>query len=145
MLLREAEVDEVAEPLVVGDPELERKILARVMLLDEPKDATTFTPSGTHAVHLGLLGLVRGSRRSDGVVHSAVEHSAVRHAVAWGARGVEVGVMGDGRVRDGDLVQEAVAPGVAVVALQSANHEVGTLQDVGAFELPDDVPLFTDA
>ncbi len=126
------------------------------LLLDNAREATagalgvrpdevTFTPTGTHAVHLGLLGLVRGSRRGDAVVHSAVEHSAVRHAVAWGARAVEVGVMGDGRVRVGDLAREALDPGVAVVALQSANHEVGTVQDVDRVELPDDVPLFTDA
>lgn len=126
------------------------------LLLDNAREATadalgvrpdevTFTPSGTHAVHLGLLGLVRGSRRGDLVVHSAVEHSAVRHAVAWGARADEVGVMGDGRVYDGDLVQGAMAPEVGVVALQTANHEVGTVQDVGDFELPNGVPLFTDA
>lgn len=126
------------------------------LLLDNAREATaealgvradevTFTPSGTHAVHLGLLGLVRGSRRGDVVVHSAVEHSAVRHAVAWGARAVEVGVRGDGRVYDGDLVEGAIAPGTGVVALQSANHEVGTVQDVDDLELPNDVPLFTDA
>jgi cysteine desulfurase len=68
-------------------------------------DEVTFTPSGTHAVHLGLLGLVRASRRGDGVVHSAVEHSAVRQAAAWGARSVEVGAMNDGRVRTDDLVR----------------------------------------
>jgi cysteine desulfurase len=126
------------------------------LLLDNAREATadalgvrpdevTFTPSGTHAVHLGLLGLLRGSRRGSAVVHSAVEHSAVRHAVAWGARPVEVGVMGDGRVHDGDLVEGAIAPEVGVVALQTANHEVGTVQDVGELELPNDVPLFTDA
>ena len=126
------------------------------LLLDNAREATadalgvrpdevTFTPSGTHAVHLGLLGLVRGSRRGDVVVHSAVEHSAVRHAVAWGARAAEVGVTGDGLVHDGDLVNEAIAPGVGVVALQTANHEVGTVQPVGEFELPHDIPLFTDA
>ena len=113
--------------------------------LDVRPDEVTFTPSGTHAVHLGLLGLVRGSRRGDVVVHSAVEHSAVRHAVAWGARAVEVGVMGDGRVDCRNLVQAATAPEVGVVALQTANHEVGTVQDVGDLDLPDDVPLFTDA
>jgi cysteine desulfurase len=126
------------------------------LLLDNAREATaealgvrpdevTFTPSGTHAVHLGLLGLVRGSRRGTVVVHSAVEHSAVRHAVAWGAEAFEVGVEGDGRVYDGDLVENACSPGVAAVALQTANHEVGTLQDVGGFRLPNDVPLFTDA
>jgi cysteine desulfurase len=126
------------------------------LLLDNAREATadalgvrpdevTFTPSGTHAVHLGLLGLVRGSRRGTVVVHSVVEHSAVRHAVAWGAESFEVGVEGDGRVYDGDLVENACSPGTGVVALQTANHEVGTLQDVGGFELPNDVPLFTDA
>ncbi len=50
-----------------------------------------------------------------------------------------------GRVRVGDLVDAAAAQEVGVVALQSANHEVGTVQDVGRLELPDDVPLFTDA
>lgn len=126
------------------------------LLLDNAREATadalgvrpdevTFTPSGTHAVHVGLLGLVRGSRRGTVVVHSAVEHSAVRHAVAWGAESFEVGVEGDGRVYDGDLVENACSPGTGVVALQTANHEVGTIQDVGGFELPNEVPLFTDA
>jgi cysteine desulfurase len=124
------------------------------LLLDNAREATadalgvradevTFTPSGTHAVHLGLLGLVRGSRRGDVVVHPAVEHSAVRHADAWGAQAVEVGVEPDGRVRSAELAEAASA--AAVVALQTANHEVGTLQDVGAVVLPDDVPLFSDA
>ena len=108
-------------------------------------DEVTFAPSGTHAVHLGLLGLVRGSRRGDLVVESAVEHSAVRHAVAWGARAAEVGVTGEGRVRSDDLVTAAIGAEVGVVALQTANHEVGTVQPVGDFELPDDIALFTDA
>jgi len=124
------------------------------LLLDNAREATadalgvrpdevTFTPSGTHAVHLGLLGLVRGSRRGDTVALPAVEHSAVRHAVEWGAQAVEVGVEPDGRVRAAELAGAASAAGV--VALQTANHEVGTLQPVGEVDLPDEVPLFTDA
>ena len=108
-------------------------------------DEVSFTGSGTEAVHRGLLGLVRGSRRGSGVVLPAVEHAAVRHAVAWGAEAVEVGVDGTGRVDGGDLAQKAGTPGVGVVALQTANHEVGTVQPVGGLDLPDDVPLFTDA
>ncbi|HYH72167.1 MAG TPA: aminotransferase class V-fold PLP-dependent enzyme, partial [Nocardioides sp.] len=128
------------------------------LLLDNAREATagalgvrpdevTFTPSGTHAVHLGLLGLLRGSRRGSAVVHSAVEHSAVRHAVAWGADGSdrEVRVDRSGLVDRDGLVEDARSPGVGVVALQTANHEVGTLQPVGGLDLPDDVPLFTDA
>ena len=113
--------------------------------LDVRPDEVSFTGSGTEAVHRGLLGLLRGSRRGSTVVHSAVEHAAVRHAAAWGGEVSEVGCDELGRVRAGDLVEGADAPGAAVVALQSANHEVGTVQSVGELELPNDVPLFMDA
>ena len=113
--------------------------------LDVRPDEVSFTGSGTEAVHRGLLGLLRGSRRGSTVVHSAVEHAAVRHAAAWGGEVSEVGCDELGRVRAGDLVEGADAPGAAVVALQSANHEVGTIQSVGDLELLHDVPLFTDA
>ncbi|WP_246210127.1 cysteine desulfurase family protein [Nocardioides piscis] len=126
------------------------------LLLDNAREATaaalgvrpdevSFTASGTDAVHRGLLGLVKGSRRGDVVVHTAVEHSAVLHAIRWGARGVDVPCDRLGRVLGSDLEQEAIAPEVGVVAVQTANHEVGTLQPVGGLELPDDVPVFTDA
>jgi len=109
-------------------------------------DEVSFTTSGTTAVHLGLLGLARARRtRGAVIVHSEVEHSAVHQAARWGGEPLVVGVMGDGTVYDGDLVANSVAPGVAVCALQSANHEVGTLQPVGEFELANDVPLFVDA
>ncbi|GAA5137280.1 cysteine desulfurase/sulfurtransferase TusA family protein [Alloalcanivorax gelatiniphagus] len=131
------------------------------LLLDNAREATadalgvrpdevTFTPTGTHAVHLGLLGLVRGSRRGRRVVQAPVEHSAVRHAAAWGAdepTGDDSAVPVDrsGLVDAAGLVEQARSPGVAAVALQTANHEVGTLQPVEDLDLPDDVPLFTDA
>jgi cysteine desulfurase len=108
-------------------------------------DEVSFTPSGTDAVHRGLLGLVRGSRRGDVVVHSAVEHSSVLHAVAWGGRGESVACDRLGRVDVPALVSAAEAPDAGVVALQTANHEVGTLQPVAGLALPEDVPLFTDA
>jgi cysteine desulfurase len=108
-------------------------------------DEVSFTGSGTEAVHRGLLGLVRGSTRGSRVVYAAVEHAAVRHAAAWGAEAVEVGVDEQGRVDAGALAVEAAAPGVAVAAVQAANHEVGTVQPVEQLELPDGVPLFTDA
>ena len=113
-------------------------------------DEVTFTPSGTHAVHLGLLGLLEGRRRvGRTVVHGAVEHSAVRHAVDWsGAPSVEVPVDRAGRVAPGD-VHRAVggaADPVAVVAVQSANHEVGTVQPVAEVAAGlGGVPLFMDA
>ena len=108
-------------------------------------DEVSFTGSGTEAVHRGLLGLLQGSRGGRQVVHSPVEHAAVRHAAAWGGEPVEVPCDELGRVDAADLAQRATGPGVGVVALQAANHEVGTVQPVGEVELPGGVPLFTDA
>lgn len=105
-----------------------------------------FAASGTDAVHRGLLGLVR-ARSGDGVVHSAVEHSSVLHAVEWqpSTAHASVGVDASGRVDLAAMAAAARRPGVAVVALQSANQEVGTLQQVDELDLPDGVPLFMDA
>ena len=114
-------------------------------------DEVTFTPSGTHAVHLGLLGLLAGRRGGEGraIVHSAVEHSAVLHAAAWSqAPTASVRVDATGRV-DPRAVAEAaqgVDGGAGVLAVQTANHEVGTVQPVAdvAGAVPA-APLFTDA
>jgi cysteine desulfurase len=97
-------------------------------------DEVTFTASGTEAVHRGLLGL----RRSGTVVCSAVEHSSVAHAAAWAGGALELPVDRSGRVDPA-----AVPPDAGVVAVQSANHEVGTLQPLPA--LATDAPLFVDA
>ncbi len=108
-------------------------------------DEVTFTSSGTDAVHRGLLGL---RRRPDArIVLSAVEHSAVVHAATWtGIDPVEVGVDRSGAVTAADVVAAAAhSPAVGVVALQSANHEVGTLQPVAEVAGALDVPLFVDA
>lgn len=113
--------------------------------LDVRPDEVTFTPTGTHAVHLGLLGLVRGSRAGDVVVHSAVEHSSVLHAIGWGAEGTSVPVDLRGHVDTNALRDAATGDGVAAVALQSANHEVGTLQPIDSVDVPSDVPVFVDA
>ena len=97
-------------------------------------DEVTFTSSGTDAVHRGVLGL----RRPDTpVTLTAVEHSAVAHAAAWTGQVLEVPVERLGRV------DPAIRAASGVVAVQSANHEVGTLQPIDRLEL--DVPLFVDA
>ena len=110
-------------------------------------DEVTFTSSGTEAVHRGLLGLHRGRARSGStLVHSAVEHSAVLHAAAWaGAEQRPVPVDRLGRVSPDEVARAAAGP-VSVVALQSANHEVGTVQPVAEVAAAvGDVPLFVDA
>lgn len=114
-------------------------------------DEVYFTGSGTQAVHAGVLGaLAAGHRRGSTLVHSAVEHSSVLHAAAWhgerGGQGVMVPVSRAGAVRL-DALREAVsADGVALVAVQSANHEVGTVQPLAEVaEACGEIPLLVDA
>ncbi len=122
------------------------------LLLDNAREATaealgvradevTFTPSGTHAVHLGLLGLAqRGLREGLPLAHTAVEHSSVVHAAQWAGTPLTVAVDTQGRVRVDEVPSQA-----AVMACQSANHEVGTIQPVAAVREQTTAPLFVDA
>jgi cysteine desulfurase len=104
-------------------------------------DEVSFTSSGTTANHLAVLGTLLARRRTGRhVVVSAVEHStvlaAVRHHTDGGANGAD----GDGEVttvpvdRTGRVDPAAYGAGLradtALACLQSANHEVGTLQPV---------------
>lgn len=105
-------------------------------------DEVTFTPSGTHAVHLGVLGLLAGhSRDGDHLVATAVEHASVMHAGQWhAARG---GSFSTAAVDARGRVAVDEVPGATVLAVQAANHEVGTVQPVAA--LAERAPLFLDA
>ena len=115
-------------------------------------DEVSFTSSGTAAVHQGVLGLLLGRRRtSSRLVHSAVEHSAVFAAADWWARhfggtSEVVGVDALGRVST-DAVGEALGTAAGVLAVQSANLEVGTVQPLprlAALAAAREVPLFVD-
>ena len=114
-------------------------------------DEVSFTGSGTQAVGLGVGGLVRGRDRvGRRVLSSAVEHSSVLHAAqaAVGDEARTVAVDELGRVDLGALRVAVAEPGVVLVALQTANHEVGTRQPVAAAaELcaAHGVPLLVDA
>lgn len=119
-------------------------------------DELVFTPSGTYAVHAGVAGSLAGRRRVGAhVVVSAVEHSSVLHAA--GAAG-GVGDGDDGSVtevpvdRTGAVSPETYAAALradtALACLQSANHEVGTVQPVAAVAdacRAAGVPLLVDA
>ncbi|MGF1430722.1 cysteine desulfurase/sulfurtransferase TusA family protein [Kitasatospora sp. LaBMicrA B282] len=123
-------------------------------LIDARPDEVSFTTSGTQAVHLGVLGALRGRRRAGRhLVHSAVEHSSVLHAAerhqAEGGEVDEVAVDRDGRV-DPAAFAAAVRADTALAVLQSANHEVGTVQPVAETAellrgLDAPVPLLVDA
>ncbi|MGW7453842.1 aminotransferase class V-fold PLP-dependent enzyme [Streptomyces sp. NPDC054787] len=115
-------------------------------------DELVFTPSGTHAVHAGVAGVLAGRRRVGGrLVVSAVEHSSVLHAAdvhaAGGGTVSEVPVDRWGAVEAAGYA-DALGPATALACLQSANHEVGTVQPVA--EVAEvcgaaGVPLLVDA
>ena len=120
--------------------------------LEVRPDEVSFTSSGTAAVHAGVLGLLMGrSRVSTRLVHSAVEHSSVFAAGVWWAKHFGgttdvVGVSGTGAVSLEDLSTALSSP-AGVLAVQSANAEVGTLQPLpSVYELAAsaDVPVFVD-
>jgi cysteine desulfurase len=108
-----------------------------------------FTPSGTDAVHRAVSGGLAGRARAGAtLVHSTIEHSSVLHAAAKHRAAVPVPVDREGRL-DLDAWRAAVAaPGVALAALISASHEVGTVQPVAEAAqacAEAGVPLFVDA
>ncbi|MFE1556444.1 cysteine desulfurase/sulfurtransferase TusA family protein [Streptomyces sp. NPDC058734] len=115
-------------------------------------DELVFTPSGTHAVHTGMAGVLAGRRRTGGhLVVSAVEHSSVLHAAdahaAAGGTVTEVPVDRLGAVSAAGY-EAALSSTTALACLQSANHEVGTVQPVA--EVAEvcgaaGVPLLVDA
>ncbi|MBO1333334.1 aminotransferase class V-fold PLP-dependent enzyme [Streptomyces sp. VRA16 Mangrove soil] len=115
-------------------------------------DELVFTSSGTAAVHSGVAGALAARRRvGRHLVVSAVEHSAVLHSAASheGAGGAvsEVGVGREGAVRV-DAFRDALRDDTALACLQSANHEVGTVQpveEVAEVCRAAGVPLFVDA
>ncbi|MET8158539.1 aminotransferase class V-fold PLP-dependent enzyme [Sphaerisporangium sp. NPDC005289] len=132
---------------------LERARAEAAEVIGARPDEVSFTSSGTQAVHLGVLGTLPGRRRTGRrVVASAVEHSSVLAAAAANERdggAVElVGVGLTGRVDPAEFGAAVAAEGTALACLQTANHEVGTLQPVAeAAEAcrAAGVPLLVDA
>ena len=79
-----------ADPRRLHQPAREARLMldnARAVVaecLEVRPDEVVFTPSGTHAVHLGVLGLLAArARQGDLLLASAVEHSAVLRAGGW--------------------------------------------------------------
>ena len=101
--------------------------------------SVVFTSGATEAIAAVVHGSARRGRHH---IASPVEHSAVLKSIGAGSDEANrrpnrhqvatlVGVDACGRVEPEDLL-EAVTEETAVVHLQTANHEVGTLQDVKA-------------
>jgi cysteine desulfurase len=115
-------------------------------------DEVVFTPSGSRAVHTGVAGALAGRRRvGRHLIVSAVEHSSVLHSAevfeAEGGAVSQVAVDRAGAVAAADYAA-ALREDTALAVLQSANHEVGTVQPVaGVAEVcrAAGVPLLVDA
>jgi len=92
-----------------------------------------FTASGTEAVNTAVSGAgKRSGKHSPHVVTTAVEHSCVRDALARSrAEVTTVEVDRFGRFSAADVLA-AVRDDTALVSVQLANHEVGTLQPAAA-------------
>jgi cysteine desulfurase len=104
-------------------------------------DELHLTAGGTEAARLAIDGVRAGT-----VVCSAVEHSAVLKAAGNAAH--LVAVDRTGRVDPGEFAAAVRTTRAAVAALQSANHEVGTVQPVAAVAAAcrdAGVPLYVDA
>ena len=90
-----------------------------------------FTSGGTEAVNTAIFGAAaRAPAAGAAAVHivtTAVEHSAVLEAANRAGRVTMAGVDGVGRF-DPATVLTAVGPDTALVSVQLANHEVGTIQ-----------------
>ncbi|MGW2068585.1 aminotransferase class V-fold PLP-dependent enzyme [Streptomyces sp. NPDC001953] len=115
-------------------------------------DELVFTASGTRAVHSGIEGVLSGRRRvGRHLIVSAVEHSSVLHTAevfeAGGGTVTHVPVSRTGSVAP-DAYAAALRVDTALACLQSANHEVGTVQpvaEVAALCRAAGVPLLVDA
>ena len=95
-----------------------------------------FTSGGTESCNLAVIGGARAgvaARKPAKIVVSAVEHTAVLEAARSlereGFEVVEIPVDGAGTVSL-EALRDAMAGGAALVSIQHANQEVGTIQPV---------------
>ena len=115
-----------------------------------------FTSGGTESDNLATKGIFWARRDADDrrrrVVASAVEHHAVMDSVDWlaaheGAEATWLPVDAAGRVDPGALAA-LPADDIAVISVQWANNEVGTIQpitELAAVAAAAGIPFHTDA
>ncbi|MCA1825065.1 MAG: cysteine desulfurase, partial [Frankia sp.] len=112
----------------------------------------SFAASGADSIRLGLNGLLSARRRvGTHLVTTAVEHSSLLAVASAheraGGEVTRVDVSPHGAVAAPDIAA-AIRPDTAVVSVQHANHEVGTVQpiaDVAAVCAERGIPLHVDA
>lgn len=99
-------------------------------------DEIVFTSGGTESVALAIWGGVRAVRElGTRIIVSAVEHPSVGgvgHALqSDGFEVIEIPVDGYGRIDLDRYTAEVRKPGTLLASLQHANHELGTIQQIG--------------
>jgi cysteine desulfurase len=114
--------------------ELDRARASTAQMIGGRPEEIVFTSGGTESCNLAIIGGARAglaARKPAKIVVSAVEHTAVLEAARMldGFEVVEVPVDGTGTVSL-DALREALAGGAALVSIQHANQEVGTIQPI---------------
>jgi cysteine desulfurase len=104
-----------------------------------------FTSGGTEAVNAAVYGAIARASEPAHVVTTAVEHSSVLDACRRsGADVTVVAVDSTGRYDAADVLR-AIRADTALVSVQLANHEVGTLQPAADVCAGTDVLVHVDA
>jgi cysteine desulfurase len=135
-------LDDFGDPLLIHAPGRRAR-----SLLDESRetvasalgaqpDEIVFTSGGTESVALAIWGGVRAVRElGTRIVVSGVEHPAVGgvgHVLqSDGFEVVEIPVDPYGRIDLDRYAAEVRVPGTLLASVQHANHELGTMQQIG--------------
>jgi len=102
-------------------------------LINALPESIAFTSGGTESNNLAIMGVARQYRRSQHVIISSVEHSAIAEPVrlleAWGWQVTRLPVDKMGRVNPLEL-QAALQPNTVLVSIIYGQSEVGTLQPI---------------
>jgi cysteine desulfurase len=147
-LLPEARAAAVEALDSYGDPlNIHRPGRAARSLLDDARatvadaihaqpDEIVFTSGGTESVALAIWGAVRAMRElGTRVVVGAVEHPAVGGVgnvlQSDGFEVVEIPADADGVIDLDRFAAEVRTPGTLLASIQHANHELGTIQQIG--------------
>ncbi len=95
------------------------------------EDEIVFTSGGTESIQIGVLGAVRAAGPRGGLVTTAIEHSAVLGAAdtlaAEGHPVRRLAVDALGRLDLDRLVENVRDAGAALVSIQTANNEIGSV------------------
>ena len=111
-----------------------------------------FTSGGTESDNLAVKGITLASTRGRHVITSAIEHEAILESIDYlvrhhGATTTILPVNEEGLV-SAETLHQAIRPDTALVTIQHANNEIGTVQDVvtlAGIARDSGVPFHTDA